>query len=112
MSSNIFFKKKKISTKNIFSKNNLKRNFIIDEIKPLVLSQKNDLTFFDSIKYKFEASKTNAGACLTTDKLSNFLSKNTQPIIVKNVLFELAKVSKMIYPTADVDYPDTLLRVM
>ncbi len=110
MSSNIFFKKKKISTKNIFSKNNLKRNFIIDEIKPLLLSKKHDLTFFDSIKYKFEASKTNAGACLTTDKLSIFLSKNTQPIIVKNVLFELAKVSKMIYPTADIDYPDISLK--
>ena len=31
-------------------------------------------------------------------------------IIVKNVLFEIARVTKLIYPDADVDYPDLLLK--
>ncbi len=35
-----------------------------------------------------------------------FIPKNTEKIIVKNVLYELAKVLKKIYPTADIDYPD------
>ena len=33
-----------------------------------------------------------------------------EKILVKNVLFELAKVLKKIYPTADVDYPDYTLK--
>ena len=35
----------------------------------------------------------------------------TEKIIVKNVLFELAKVLKELYPSADVDYPDESLKL-
>ena len=41
-------------------------------INPLNLAQKNDLTFFDSINYKSEASMTKGGACITTEKLEKF----------------------------------------
>ena len=34
----------------------------------------------------------------------------TQKIIVENVLYELAKVLKKIYPSADVDYPDLSIK--
>ena len=108
MISNFFLKKKNIYIKKIFPKIN--NNFIIKEIRPLYLAKKSDLTFFDSIKYKSQALKTNASACITTEKLKFFLPKNVEPIIVKSVLFELATTIKMMYPTADIDYPDLLLK--
>ncbi len=110
MSSNIFFKKKSIKINNLFSEIKFKKNFQINDVKPLDLARSNDISFFDSIKYKSAAIKTKAGACITLDKYSNFLPKNTQIIAVKNVLLELANSLKKIYPTADVDYPDLTLK--
>ena len=111
MSLNLFFKKKKILINNVFKKYNLKKNFIINDIKSLSKSQKNDLTFFDSVKYKSEAIKTKASACITTEKLSIHLPKNVELIVVKNVLFELAHALKAVYPDADVDSPDSFLKI-
>ena len=108
MISNFFFKKKNIYIKKIFP--NINKNFIIKEIKPLYLANKSDLTFFESIKYKSQAIKTNASACITTENLKIFLPKNVEAIIVKSVLFDLAIAIKKIYPTADIDYPDLLLK--
>ena len=68
------------------------------------------LTFFDSIKYKEFAAKTKASACITTEKIKKIFTKKLEKIIVKNVLFELAKVLKKIYPNADIDYPDLTLK--
>ena len=108
MQSIFFFKKNKIQIKKIFK--NLKKNFIINSVKSLDKAKKNDLTFFDSIKYKTLATKTKASACITTEKLKNFLPKNVEIILVKNVLFELAKILNKIYPNADIDYPDLSLK--
>ncbi len=105
-----FFLKKKIQINKIFPKHKLSSNFIIKEIKPLLTAKKNDLTFFDSIKYKSEASKTLASACITTEKLEKFLPKNVKSLIVKNVLYELAVAIKKIYPFADIDFPDLSLK--
>ena len=105
----IFFSKKKINIKQIFKKNNIKKNFVINDVKPLHKANKNDLTFFDSIKYKSLATNTKASGCITTDKLEKFLPKNIEKIIVKNVLFQLAISLKEIYPFADIDYPDLSL---
>tara|TARA_B110001452_G_scaffold218413_1_gene190161 strand:+ start:1 stop:969 length:969 start_codon:yes stop_codon:yes gene_type:complete len=111
MKSPFFFKKeKKFYLKDVFPKNNFKKNLEIKNIKTLILSTKGDLTFFDSIKYKSDASKTEASFCITTKKLEKFLPKNIQKIIVNNVLFELAKILKFFYPNADVDYPDRSLK--
>ncbi len=82
----------------------------IKEIKPLNKCNKNDLTFFDSLKYKNIAQSTKASYCITTEKLEKYLPNTTEKIIVKSVLFELAKVLKKIYPDADVDYPDLTLK--
>ena len=109
METNFFFKKKKLNVKKIFPGKKLK-NFLINDIKTLEKAHKNDITFFDSVKYKTEAQKTEAGLCITTDKLKDFLPDRTERLIVKNVLFELAKVLKNIYPTADLDYPDLSLK--
>ena len=69
MSSNLFFKKKKFTLRKIFPKINFKKDFVINEVKPLGSAQKNDLSFLDSVKYKEQANKTNAGVCITTENL-------------------------------------------
>ena len=82
----------------------------MNDVKPLHLANK-DLTFFESVKYKELALKTNAGICLTKENLVKFLPKNVEKVIVKNVLFELARILKILYPTADIDYPDLSLKI-
>ena len=111
MKSNNFFKKKKsISINNIFPKLKYLKNLIVNDIKTLDKAGVNDLTFFDSIKYKDLAASTKASYCITTLKLEKFISIKSKKIIVKNVLFELARVLKKIYPEADIDYPDLTLK--
>ena len=103
-----FFKKINIKINTIFP--SLKIYSTISNVRSLNKAKKNDLTFFDSIKYKEIASKTNASYCITTNKLEKFLPEKVKKIVVKNVLFELAKVLKKIYPDADIDYPDLSLK--
>ncbi len=109
MSSNFFFKKKNISIDKVFPKLNIKK-FIINDVKPLNKAGKNDISFFESIKYKPLATLTKAKVCITTEKLTKFLPKSTEVVLVKNVLFELARVLSLIYPSADIDYPDLSLK--
>ncbi len=110
MISNFFFKKKTLKIKDLFKNISSKNNFIINNISPLNNAVKNDLTFFDTIKYKSLAKNTKANACITTEKLEKFLPKNTLKIIVDNVLLELALALKKMYPSADIDYPDLSLK--
>ena len=69
----------------------------------------NDITFLNSSKYKDLSLKTKAAACITSINLSKFLPKKCVKLDVKNVLFAVTKASKMFYPKADIDYPDTNL---
>ena len=109
MNSN-FFEKKKITIKKIFPEVKFQNDFIIKDIKPLTIANQNDISFFDSLKYKEDALNTKASVCLTTETLSKFLPKSTYPVLVKNVLLELAKTLKKLYPKADIDYPDFTLK--
>ncbi len=110
MHSNIFFSKKNIKLKKLFPNIEIKKDFLVNDIKPLNFAKKNDISIFDSIKYKDQAQTTKAGACLTTSKIKDFLPDNTIKIIVKNVLFELSQVLNKIYKNADIDYPDITLK--
>jgi UDP-3-O-[3-hydroxymyristoyl] glucosamine N-acyltransferase len=110
MSSNIFFKKKNIKINHLFPQEKFKSNFIVKDIKPLNKAQKNEITFFDSVLYKNIAAKTKASVCITTSKLQKYLPNNLQTIIVKNVLFELSRITRLIYPFAHIDYPDALIK--
>ena len=110
MHKNIFFKKKNINIKNLFPKFVFKKHFIVNDICSLDKAKNNDLTFFDSIKYKPLALNTKAGACITTDKLKEFLPKDVQRIVVNKVLLYLATTLNKIYPRADIDYPDLSLK--
>jgi len=106
----VFFKKKSFSINTLFLDFKSKENLKINDVKTLKKSKKFDLTFFDSIKYKSHAYSTKASFCITTKKLEKFLPKKVERIIVKNVLFELAKALKKMYPDADIDYPDLSLK--
>ena len=101
-----FFEKKPFKIKKLFPKKIFKKDILISSIKPLNHANKNDLTFFDSVKYKNLALNTKASFCLTTEKLKKFLPESTEKIIVQNVLYELALTLKKLYPNADIDYPD------
>ena len=110
MKSNLFFKKKKININQIFPYLKIKTNFIVSDVKPLNKAKKNDITFFDSIKYKPYAKNTRASICITTQKLENFLPKQVIKVTVNNVLMVLAETLKKVYPDADIDYPDLSLK--
>ena len=66
--------------------------------------------FFETIKYKDIALSTKASACLTSQNLEKYLPSSVNKIIVKNVLFELARITRILYPLSDVDYPDLSLK--
>ena len=112
MKSSTFFQKKKFLTiDKIFPNLRLSKKDKVTNIKTLKESGISDLTFFDSIKYKNFAATTKSKYCITTAKLEKFLPKSTNKIIVKNVLFELANALKKFYPSADIDFPDTSLKL-
>ena len=111
MKSISFFLKKNFSLRQIFLKSKINKNFIVNNVKPLNTAKNRDITFFDSMKYKSMAIKTDAGACITTKSLEKFLPQSIEKIIVKNVLLELATVLNKIYLNADVDYPDITLKM-
>ena len=81
-------------------------NFEVYGIETLDNAKDNEMTFLNSSKYKDLSLKTRAAACITSPNLSKFLPKKCVKINVKNILFSVTQVSKMFYPTADVDYPD------
>ncbi len=111
MDNNIFFGKKNIKLSLLFPKTQFKKDIKINNVKPLHNAKKNDLTFFDSIKYKNLALKTKASICITTKNMQEFLPDSVNKVIVNNVLFELARVLKIIYPNADIDGVDHKLKV-
>ena len=56
------------------------------------------------------ASQTKASVCITTHNLEKYLPKSVDRILVNNVLVELARVTKHLYPFSDIDYPDSSLK--
>ena len=85
------------------------KDFEIYGVESLVNAKKNDLTFLNSSKYKDISLKTKAAVCITSSSFLKFLPDKCIKLNVKNVLFAVTQVSRMFYPKADVDYPDTNL---
>jgi len=82
----------------------------IIDIKDLFTSEKNDITFFHSKKYKNVAKNTKASFCITTESLKNELPKNCKPLVVENVLVSTSKVTSKFYPSSINDYFDYTAR--
>ena len=83
---------------------------IVLDIKDLISSKKNNITFFHSKKYEKFAFQTKASYCITTESLSNFLPKNCSKIIVNNVLIATAKITQLFYPSAVNDNFDSYVK--
>ncbi len=85
------------------------KNFEIQNIKDLMTSTKNDITFFHSKKYKNIARKTKATFCITTEALKSELPESCNTIIVDNVLIYTSKVTSLFYPDSiNDDFDETV----
>ena len=76
----------------------INQNKDIYDIKDLIASNENDITFFHSKKYKDAAKKTHASFCLTTTTLKTDLPDTCKALIVENVLVSTSKITSMFYP--------------
>ena len=85
-------------------------NHEIFDIKDLLTSKKNEITFFHSKKYKEAARNTKASFCITTENLKNELPKTCIPLIVNNVLVSTSKVTSKFYPDAINDNFDNTVK--
>ena len=111
MNENKFFESKgPFSISEIFLEIKFQEIIHIHDIKTLDQASKLDLTFFDSLVYLEQVKKTKAKFCLTTEKLKKHLPSSCNPIVVKNVLYELCKVTKKFYPDAHIDFQDQSLK--
>ena len=82
----------------------------INDIKDLLSSQKNDITFFHSKRYNNIAKNTKASFCITTESLKDELPKSCRSLVVKNVLVSTSKVTSKFYPTSINDNFDLTVR--
>ena len=81
----------------------------IFDIKDLITSKKNDVSFFHSKKYKDVAKNTKASFCITTENLKNELPKSCKSIIVDNVLVSTSKITSKFYPDSiNDDFDETV----
>ena len=111
MGKNVFFEQKgPFSIFEIFGDLKTKKKTNISDVKSLNEARDSDITFLDSSDYIYLAKSTKAALCLTTDKLKIYLPNTCEPIVVKNVLFELCRVTKKFYPNAEIDTPDPSLK--
>ena len=101
---NIFFKKRKkiyfydiLKNLNIKSKKSYK-NALINDIQNLDEADKNDITFFHTLKYKDLLKVTKSNFIITTSQLSYLLPKQKIKLIVDNVLISVAKITEYFYP--------------
>ena len=115
MLNNQFFKKKgpfplKKILKAVDSSTSVTTDYEIHGIQDLFHASSNDITFLHSSKYKNDSVNTKALACITSEKLSQYLPSKCIKIIVDNVFFAVAKISKLFYPDGDIDHLDKYLQ--
>ncbi len=92
--------------------NNLNKDVLIKDIKDLLSSRENDITFFHSKKYKDLANKTKASYCITNEALKIELPKSCKPIIVDNVLVSTSKITSLFYPDSIKDDYDKTVKII
>jgi UDP-3-O-[3-hydroxymyristoyl] glucosamine N-acyltransferase len=111
MSKTLFFKNKgPFKLHKIFPKIKVAKDVSINNIKNIFEATNQDITFLDSRNYLEISKKTKAKACITTKKLAQYLPDQCILILTDKVLFEVAKVAKLFYPEADIDYLDKTLK--
>ncbi len=107
---NPFFKKKKnIKINDILIALNLKTqkiNFLLNDIKELGTANKNDITFFNSIKYLELLKTTQSRLVITSKKFTNVVPSKIKVIEVKNVLLAVSYITSLFYPNSVNDNSD------
>ena len=88
----------------------IKKNIKINNISDLINSSKNDISFFNSLKYLDLLKKSNAKYIITSKKYNNIVSKYCNPLIVDHVLKSVAAISKIFYPNSLNDAVDLNVR--
>ena len=74
--------------------NNFDRDILISQFLRSSVASKNDLTFFNNIKYN---KRTNADFILTTEKFISYFDDSKQLLISKNIHSDIAKLSNLFY---------------
>ena len=101
---NPFFKKKKnVKINDILSLLNLEKqkvNYRVNDIKELETAQKNDITFFNSIKYLKFIKKTKSKLVITNKKFLSVIPSQIYTIEVPNVLLAISYVTSLFYPNS------------
>ena len=107
---NIFFKKINFlylsDIVKVLGKKKFPKRIIINNIKDLKNANKNDLSFFNSIRYLDLLKKTKSNYIITDKKLEKIVKKFTTPITVNNVLKSVAQVTNLFYPNVTNDTID------
>ena len=73
----------------------LSEDEVFSDIKTIVNSTANDLSFFSNQRYINDLKNIKAKACLINNKYAGFLPKNCEPIIVKDPYLALALISNL-----------------
>ena len=95
-----------------FNNSNISVDDIILDIRDLVTSSKNDLTFFHSKKYQQEAFATKASYCVTFNNLIEYLPTTCKAICVDNVLLTIFKIASKFYPQSiNDDFDNTVKEI-
>ncbi len=94
----------------VLKEKNIKDNPKINNILDLDKGSKNDISFFNSLKYIDLLSKSKIRYVLTSKKYFKIVKKYSKPIIVKNVLKSVALVTKLFYPNSLNDAVDFSLK--
>ena len=102
---NPFFKKKTniylsdiLEVLKLKKKNNTKIK--IDNISDLTNSSKNDISFFNSLKYLDLLKKSKAKYIITSQKYNKIVSRYCTTLVVDHVLKSVALISKFFYPNS------------
>ncbi len=107
---NPFFKKKKnVKINDILSLLNLEKqkdNYRVNDIKELETAKKNDITFFNSIKYLEFITKTKSRLVITHKKFLSVIPPQIYTIEVPNVLVAISYITSLFYPNSANDNSD------
>ena len=106
------FKVKDLVNDISFDKLNILGDDTILDVRDLVSSNKNHLTFFHSKKYQLEASATKASYCVTYKNLIDYLPNSCKAICVDNVLLTISQITSKFYPESiNDDFDNTVKEI-
>ncbi len=101
---NNFFKKKnylKLSLIcRVLSVKKSVKDLNINSIIDLENAKKNDISFFNSLKYEYLLKKTKAKFVISEKKYENLVAKYCNPLIVDNTFKSVAIITKLFYPNS------------